>query len=203
MSSEVVGTLFAVEMSTRKHGGASGELSLEIILAVAHIAPGELKLTGPFDFEFDHYIKEPDAALFPRRSSISAEVLDDGFGFPTPNLVIEIAYSESREQLVRELTSWISAGTSVQVAVGIKMYPYSQRSDRAEAVVFRRGVSNPEQVAQFSPDAGDCPTIAFHPKDLFFGVVPKLPLGLRDRIARDETIKIDLRCARDEILRNR
>ena len=176
---------------------------MDIILAVERIAPEELTLMGPFDVKFNNYIKEPDAALIPWRSSISTEVLDDGFGFPTPNLVIEIACSESREQLVRELTSWTSAGTSVQVAVGIKMYPYSERSDRAEAIVHRRGVSNPEQVVRFSPDAGDCPIIVFHLKDLFFGVVPKLPLGLQDRIARDEIIKIDLKKVRDRILRNR
>ena len=201
--SEVLGTLFAVERVTRQHGSASGTLPLDIILAVERISPGELMLTGPFDFKFDNYIKQPDAALFPRRARIGTEILDDGFGFPTPNLVIETAFSESRAQLVRELTAWISASTSVQVAVGIKMYPNVHQGDRAEAIVFRRGVSNPEQVVQFSPDAGDCPALVFHLKDLFFGVVEKLPLAIQDRIARDETIKIDLRRLRDEILRNR
>ena len=47
------------------NGSASGELALDIILAVECIAPEELTQMGPFDFKFNNYIKDPDAALIP------------------------------------------------------------------------------------------------------------------------------------------
>ena len=201
--SEVLGNLFAVEMATTQHSMAGGKLVQEILFA-AYEATGykELELKPPFDFKFKKYIKQADISLFPSRSSIGNGVLDDGYGFPTPTLVVEIAYSESRAQLLRELAAWISADTSVQVAIGIKMYPYETESDKAEALVYRRGFKAPEQVVRFSPENGR-PTIKLHLRDLFFGVVQKLPGELQDRIARDETIEIDLGLVRREIFRNR
>ena len=86
-------------------------------------------------------------------------VLDDGFGFPFPTLVVEAAFAESREQLLEDLEMWISPITSVQVAIGIKIHGREGRCEgRAvvtveaiEAIVLRRNAPAPVHSLRFHP----------------------------------------------------
>ncbi len=57
----------------------------------------------------------------PRDGGIGHGMQDNGFGFPFLNLIFEVDCSESREDLIKDLETWMSPRTSVQVVIGIKI----------------------------------------------------------------------------------
>jgi hypothetical protein len=117
-------------------------------------------------------------------------------------LVIEVAHQcESLPKLSVELRNWISTRTSVQVAIGIKIFaPQADQSCRLLALVYQRDCPhNPEQAVEFGTNVGDAAGLALTIRlaDLYHGVV--LPAGVdRDAAA---TIAIDLADLRDVIAR--
>ncbi len=84
--------------------------------------------------------KEPDLSLTPSGLTIGGNILDDGKGFPFPNIVIEVAFKnealdpDPRSQSVgfRDVIgNWLSPQTSAQVAIGLKIFTGRRRSYRA------------------------------------------------------------------------
>jgi hypothetical protein len=157
------------------------------------------------------YIKEPDMTMRPTGLRIGDGVLDDGFGFPFPTLVVEAAFAESREQLLEDLEMWISPKTSVQVAIGIKIHGREGRHEgRAvdtveaiEAIMLRRNAPAQAHSLRFHPARPSTHphVLRLHLSDLFFGVTrDQLPCDLKQRVARDETIEVDLSYVRQRIL---
>ena len=144
-------------------------------------------------------IKEAEWIIGPMRRLSGDGVLDDGFGYPFPTLVMNVATSDSCDELLKDLRAWISPATSVQVAIGFMVYTLfagekKETVQKVEAFVFRRNVQNPEQIIQLYPVQQDlCPVLSVHLRDLFFGCVHLLPKDLFQRISNEETIKIDLR----------
>ncbi len=155
--------------------------------------------------------KEPDASMNPADGGFGIGVLDGGFGFPFPNLVVEVASAERRKPLLADLSAWISTRTSVQVAIGIKITTPKGKSvdsppKKIEAFLYRRSApANPEQSVRFHPlqPGTPPPVLRIHLSDLLFGVAPnRLPINLQRRLARDETIEIDLGKVRKNILQD-
>jgi hypothetical protein len=97
--------------------------------------------------------KEADGSLTPRALRVGGGIkhIGDRRGiFPFPNLVIEVAHSnESLPKLKIELRNWISDDTSVQVAIGIKIFaPRVNATTRILALVYQRDCPhNPEQIS--------------------------------------------------------
>ena len=96
-----------------------------------------------------------------------------------------------------ELDRWISAFTSVRVAIGIKIF--GQRTNgtrRMLALVYRRGVANPDQEVEFGttlPTAAGL-QLTIQVADLYHGTA--LPPGY----AVGDTLAIDLAPLQGEIL---
>jgi hypothetical protein len=84
--------------------------------------------------------KEPDGKFSPKQLQIGGIVRDVGFGFPFPALVIEIALThESLNELKSELLDWIGFHTSVQVAIGVKIFRQKvDGSRRIVGLLYRR-----------------------------------------------------------------
>ena len=119
---------------------------------------------------------------------------------PFPNLVIEVAHQcESLPKLKIELRNWMSTSTSVQVAIGIKIFaPQADESCRLLALVYQRDcLHNPEQTVEFGTNVGDAAGLAVTIRlaDLYNGVA--LPAGA-DGAA---TVAVDLANLRDVIAR--
>ena len=96
-----------------------------------------------------------------------------------------------------ELRNWISDDTSVQVAIGIRIFaPQADESCRLLALVCQRDCPhNPEQTVEFGTNVGDAAglTATIRLADLYHGVA--LPAGV-DAAA---TVAIDLADVRDAI----
>ncbi len=155
--------------------------------------------------------KEPDTTMNPTGGGFGVGVLDGGFGFPFPNLVVEVASAERRKPLLADLPAWISAGTSVQVAIGIKITTLKGKSvdntpTKIEAFLYRRSApANPEQYVVFHPlqPGAPPPVLRVHLSDHFFGVAPNcLPSNLQRLLERDEIIEVDLDDVRERILQD-
>jgi hypothetical protein len=136
--------------------------------------------------------KEPDMSLSPAGLTIGGDILDDGKGFPFPNVVIEVAYKNEPLDSIREnvglrdvIQNWLSPATSVQVAIGIKIF--MARTRRYRAVL---GVRNsPTWEVEFGMDTGDGPITLAFPLALLYHGVP-LPPALANLV--NPTITIDL-----------
>jgi hypothetical protein len=141
--------------------------------------------------------------LTPRGLRIGGPILDDGMGDPFPNLVVEIAFSEALTQLRRELAEWISVHTSVQIAVGIKIFPERHGTRRMLALLYRRGVPNPDQSIEFGTDVGTAAGLALQifVSDLYFGIPPAdLPPPLQAAILANEVVAVSLQELQGQIL---
>jgi hypothetical protein len=108
-SQDVLGTLTYTEHCSEEHGSAAGAIGQNIILAMASIGHGTgMRLLPSQHIMIGYCIKEPDMTLYPKKSLIGNWVLDNGFGFPFPTLVVEAAFAETREQLLEDLEIWMS-----------------------------------------------------------------------------------------------
>jgi len=71
--------------------------------------------------------KEPNMSISPAGLTIGGSIMDNGYGYPFPHVVIEIAYkNESLSSLRKVIDHWMLPLTSVQVAIGIKIFVTSQ-----------------------------------------------------------------------------
>jgi hypothetical protein len=135
-------------------------------LITTHILAGIQTIIGDvgvvYEFEklrifksFLKTLKEPDAGLRPVQLRSGGNVLDSGFGTPFPNVVVEIAFqNESLPVLQNELRAWLSNHTSVQVAIGIKIFGKKQDGTRRIlALLFRR--AGDVQSVEFGIDQGN------------------------------------------------
>jgi hypothetical protein len=216
---DVMGTLMSTEPCSMEHESAGGAIGQSITLEMCSLGHGRILPLRPSPrIKIGSYIKEPDMTIRPRSSQIGNGVLNDGFGYPFPNLVVESACEESREQLLEDLKTWMSPESSVQVAIGIKIYaskggcmaaiPHRRKVvEKIEAILYRRNVPYPEQSIQFYPAPPNDgtphapPVLRIHLADLFFGVAcDRLPGDLQQRVARDEAIDVDLAFVREAIV---
>jgi hypothetical protein len=103
--------------------------------------------------------KEPDMSISPVGLSVGEGILDDGKGFPFPNVVIEVAYKNEPLQSSREnvglrdiIRNWLS---SVQVKIGIKIF--TAQSQRYRAILGIR--NSPTWEVEFGMKSGTGPII--------------------------------------------
>jgi hypothetical protein len=210
-SQDALGTLMSTEPCSTEHQAAAGAIGQSIILEMLSIGHGyEVQLLPSPHIMIGAHIKQPDMAFLPTRGLIGNGVLDDGFGFPFPTLVVEAAFAEPREQLIEDLELWMSPRTSVQVAIGIKIHGSRECSEDGaaetisaiDAVLYRRNAPSPEPT-RFHPAQPDAPAVLrVHLSDLLFGVArDRLPTDLQQRMERDEAIEVDLAFVREMILK--
>jgi hypothetical protein len=148
--------------------------------------------------EADFSLKPVD--LLPQHvHNLTCNSLGDTF----PTLVLEVAFeNESAPVLLEELALWVSAATSVQVAIGIKLYPVSKK---LRAIMFRRATAGagPEFNEEFGvgvvyPAAGLF--LTFPVSDLFanFPLAQCAPT-VQASINAGDDIRTDLSIVRDRI----
>ena len=188
-------------------GGELGQAFTSAMIAIGHRS--ELTLGIAARAYIDGRCRISDYTAEPKRRDPgegNGGRMEDGYGFLFPNLVVEIAVSESRSDLLADLRTWISDQTSVQVAIGIKIYTRRGSTvdgplEGMEAIVFRRrNVQNPDHVVQLYPATEDPPVLTIHLSDIFFGSEHPLPMDLARSILHDETIAIDLSDFVDSII---
>jgi hypothetical protein len=200
---EIFGDLIATDLPTPAHELAAGNLLSQIVGKLRDKGLRDIDQAASIRTRIGRISKEADGSLFPRALRVGGAIqhIGDSRGiFPFPNLVIEVAHQfESLPKLRVELRNWISTRTSVQVAIGIKIFaPQADERCRLLALVYQRDCPhNPEQAVEFGSDVGDAAGLAVTIRlaDLYHGVA--LPAGL-DAAA---TVAIDLADVRDAIAR--
>jgi len=144
-------------------------------------------------------VKEPDGSFRVCHLAVNPPlVLDKGDGLPFPNVVLEVAYEhESKPTLEAELNLWMSPLTSVQVAIGIKIFKQRAGGSRAMlALLYQRPVYGPPQNVEFGTNvvggiAGR--TLTFPLAALYANMNPGLlPLSVQGQLAANHQIVIDL-----------
>jgi hypothetical protein len=209
---DVLGALIPTEPSSSEQAAASGSIVQTILSEMYGIGLQKTLIMVPSPrIMIGDYIKEPDMTMRPFRLHIGNGVLDDGFAFPFPTLVAEVAFAESRAQLLEDLEMWMSPKSSVQVVIGIKIHGRKEGRVRdtiqaIDAILYRRSAPViPEQSVRFHPlqPGTPPPVLRVHLSDLVFGVARnRLPRDLQQRVARDETIEVDLGFVRESILQD-
>ncbi len=97
--------------------------------------------------------KEPDMSISSGGLMIGGSIMDNGYGFPFPHVVIEIAYkNESLNGLCKIIDHWMLSQTSVQVAIGIKIFFISQGQPRRYQAVFAI-LNSPTEEVEFGMDS--------------------------------------------------
>jgi hypothetical protein len=132
--------------------------------------------------------QEPDSRVTPVDLAVGGAVLAAVGNFPFPNVIVEIAYkNDSLPRLRAKLERWMDpAYSSVQVAIGVKIFPGPVDSRRV-AILHRRG--EPIEEVEFGlHQARPAPlTITFPLGAIYFGVAlpPSLAGHERDPITID------------------
>ncbi|KAH9076524.1 hypothetical protein Ae201684P_010468 [Aphanomyces euteiches] len=130
--------------------------------------------------------EEADLALTPVGLSVDGPILQSSRGFAFPNVVVEIAYkNDSLPRLRAKLARWMSDETSVQVAIGIKIFPTSL--NRTAILRLRGPPAQVTHVAFGAPRPGPL-QIVFPLALVYTGV--NLPASLAG--VADAEISIDL-----------
>jgi hypothetical protein len=203
--------LLVGQLAGTKHESAAGTMAMSITECMRKFGQSRMLIhrASPRT-KIGSRVKEPDMTIRPRGTNIGNGVLGDGFGYPFPNLVIEVANSELSVQLLEELELWISPETSVQVAIGIKIHMEKGCTvdgdvKSMEAILYRRrSVLNPTQWVRFYPVGPNAyPVLRVHLADLYFGVpLHLIPNELKHLVERNsqETIELDLDWVREIIL---
>jgi hypothetical protein len=145
--------------------------------------------------------------LRPIQLVVGGNVLDAGFGCPFPNIVVEVAYkNESLANLQNELHAWIGNNTSVQVAIGVKIFGLrDDGSRRMLALLYQRGVVGPAQSVEFGTNVRNAAglNLSFPLMDLYFGVAQaNIPLPVQPLIGNVTIIVVDLAQLQASILRH-
>jgi hypothetical protein len=141
-------------------------------------------------------LKEPSAGLRPIQLRIGGNVLDAGFGRPFPNLVVELAFqNESLPRLVDELRCWIGNLTSVQVAIGIKIFDREANGTRRLCALLYRKASDDVQSIEFGTDIGNAHglRLAFPLADMYVGVhLSEIPFPIQALLATPIISYVDI-----------
>jgi hypothetical protein len=130
-------------------------------------------------------LKEPDESFSPIQLKINQNILDNGYGSPFPNLVIEIAHqNESLISLQEELAAWIGIHTSVQIAVGIKIFVHSANGTRRLLAHLYKRFPNIQSV-EFGTNLSNHNglSLRFPLSDLYYGITRN---EIPDQIDLDE-----------------
>uniref|UniRef100_A0A7S0M7T7 Uncharacterized protein n=1 Tax=Cryptomonas curvata TaxID=233186 RepID=A0A7S0M7T7_9CRYP len=199
---EIFGDLIATNLLTAPHELAAGNLLSQIILNLNKRGLRDLDQAASIRMRIGRMSKQADGSLTPSALRVGGDIqhIGDPRGiFPFPNLVIEVAECESLPKLGVELRNWVSACTSVQVAIGIKIFaPQVDSTRRMLALVYRRECPhNPEQAVEFGTNLGDAAGlhVTISLADLFHGVA--LPAGVDGAT----TLAVDLARVRKAIAR--
>ena len=178
-----MGKIVFNEVPCAAHEVASGELMKFIVLELSHIScnlentieqiPGKdvLWTTGR--------VKLPDGGL--------NTDLDSQY----PNVVIEVAYSESMPQMREEVHNWILFTDHVQISIGIKIYKVNTKGQRKMIILYedRQGWT---QEIEFGIEKTPQPLRI--PIAVLYRAIPEDLQGI-------EFLDIQLVCLRNEILR--
>jgi hypothetical protein len=206
---KILGKYIAYDLPTSVHEVTASTIVFQILKGVQKASNDidmldHIESSGSSKARYGATVKEPDAGLRPKRLNISPpNVLDQGDGFPFPNIVIEIAYqNESFQLLLDELASWISEFTSVQIALGVKIF--GRRVDgsrRLVAILLRRNA--PMQMVEFGTNIHALvdQQLFFPLAELFANVNPAdIPDKIQDLIDDNTNLGIDLQDLRTAIL---
>ncbi|KAK1929283.1 hypothetical protein P3T76_015235 [Phytophthora citrophthora] len=118
--------------------------------------------------------QEPDASVTPVDLEIGGGVLAAAQNTLFANVIIEVAYkNRSLRMLQDKLQRWMSIHTSVQVAIGIKIFA-GPVTMRRVAILHQRG--QPTQEVEFGFGCPTPPPLTFPVDAIYAGVA--LPAGL-------------------------
>jgi hypothetical protein len=207
---KILGKYFAYDLPKLGHEIAASEIKTQIAKSIQRAANNidvidELKMPNSPLVRIGGKGKEPDGTLSPKQLRIGGAIRDDGFGFPFPSLVIEIALThESLNSLKTELLDWIGNHTSVQAAIGVKIF--GKRVDgsrRMVALLYRRNHS-PLQI-EFGSDLENISGLylSFPITDLYVGVdFQDIPNVMKPLLEIPAQIIIDLAKLQAEIIAN-
>ncbi|KAE8896694.1 hypothetical protein PF003_g19435 [Phytophthora fragariae] len=120
--------------------------------------------------------QEPGFGFTPVGLTVGGPVVEAANGCPFPNVIVEVAYkNENLAGLRAKLVRWM-AQTSVQVAIGIKIFAGGATPLRRVAILHQRG--QPVQEVEFGLDGQRAPplTISFPVAAVYVGVA--LPAAL-------------------------
>ncbi|KAH9130423.1 hypothetical protein LEN26_008539 [Aphanomyces euteiches] len=136
--------------------------------------------------------QKPNIRIIPVGLRVGGAVLSATRNRPYPNIVVEVAYKNNSLQRLRvKIERWMQA-TSVQVAIGIKIFA---SSERRVAIIHQRGREEPVTIVEFGhPNPGPV-QLSFPLASVYTGV--PLPVGLTS--ASDTEISIDLIALREII----
>ncbi|OQS02714.1 hypothetical protein THRCLA_21352 [Thraustotheca clavata] len=138
-------------------------------------------------------VQEPDQAIVPHGLEVGGDVKAAEPGHPYPNVLVKVSYkNDTLNQLRTTLRRWVASETSVQVAIGIKVF---SRTSRRVAILHHRDVE-PREV-EFGKDANDSDLELTFPLGAIYFGLKKLPEKLQGH--EDDKITIDLKEVRDRI----
>jgi hypothetical protein len=129
-----IGDIVITEVPCGAHEVASGELMKAVVLELSHISRNledTIVLEPAKDIKWTNgKVKIPDGGL---------TTLDS----PLPNVVIEVAYSESFRQLQANVHNWIQFTNHVQISIGIKIFTMNTQQQRKMIVLYedRQGMT--------------------------------------------------------------
>ena len=198
---EIVGDLVATEFPSHVHEHTAGNFLDQLSDALRNAGCIDLQRAASIRCRVGRISKEPDGSLTPRGlrvgGTVKSATSDD---LPFPNLILEVAFkNESMGKLIQELKTWMSTCTSVQVAIGIKIFERQANGTRRMLIlVFRRGSRAPEQQVEFGTDIGSAAgrVVSIRLADLYHGVA--LPAGA----AVDASFDVDMEALQAVILEN-
>jgi hypothetical protein len=107
-------------------------------------------------------LKEPDGGFLPQKSLFNHPFLENGQRMPFPNVVWEVANShESLQVLHDELDLWLSIYTTVQVAIGIKLFRPCVEGTWRMIALLRQRHDHPVDIEFGSNIQGQLPNLVF------------------------------------------
>ena len=129
-----IGDIMVTEVPSGAHEIAFGELMKAVVLELSHISRSledTIVLEPGKDIQWTNgRVKIPDGGLKTQDS-------------PLPNVVIEVAYSESFQQLRANVHHWILFTNHVQISIGIKIFTMNTQQQRKMIVLYedRQGMT--------------------------------------------------------------
>lgn len=140
--------------------------------------------------------RQPDASLTPFSKPMpgvgAADAADDK-GSPFPNVIVEVAVSQTLAAVLSKAAAWVGPDTTVQQAIVVKVGDARDgRARELHAYSYVRGAANPVQTIDFSIPlhaavAPGYPAMQLHVPlaGLFFQAAGGVPAGLADPLDVD------------------
>ncbi|PKY52496.1 hypothetical protein RhiirA4_496827 [Rhizophagus irregularis] len=121
------GKVIIYELPSAPHEVCIFEISEEIMNACRHIrgTPAQIYGIGATRTRDRNRGKEADASFRPAKPAVTAPNGSDGNDFPWPNLVVEVAYSETLDHVEEALRYWLSPGRAHDCII-VKIDPVPQ-----------------------------------------------------------------------------